>query len=177
MNKVIADFFACDGGPHVLLPASAASSWNGMGENYDPLDPETDYVRACNVEPPVGTISVGDQDALVIAGSPPMTAWGKTGGEGAINIFIFEEWQVDDLELLASAALTEMQSVQAMDTQIRWNLADKGVILMFAGDLPGKAVYGEVHVPLSAGSYTISYSQYDGVQGKMSLLHLRQLHS
>ena len=60
-------YFSCEGGPHLLLPKSMRSEWRGMGDDYDPTRSDTDYARACAVEPPIGLIHVGSQQALVSA--------------------------------------------------------------------------------------------------------------
>lgn len=173
MNRdIIAESFACDGGPHILLPASVASQWHGMGVNNDPLDQATDYSRACSVEPPLGLLAIGDEQALVLAGSPAISAWGH-GENGAVNIYIFEAWASEDLDELARTALAEIS--QFVDTNLRWSIPDNSIILMFAGDSPGKAVYGEVTIRLLEGNYSILYGHYDGVTGEVSILQLRPL--
>jgi hypothetical protein len=166
------NYFVCDGGPHLLLPRSVRNHWGGMGGNYDPLDPTTDYGRACKVEPPFGLIQVGESHALVLADSPAMSAWGPALPEGTINLFIFEEWKTTDLDALTDHALAAIPAENMLDTGVRWNLTEEGLSLMFAGDQPGNAAYGEMQIPTVPGIYWVFNARYDSEQGKLWIIRL-----
>jgi len=42
-------YLAADGGPHMLLPAEAASAWTGASSMLAAANPNSDYGRACAV--------------------------------------------------------------------------------------------------------------------------------
>lgn len=167
-------YFACDGGPHLVLPASARAFWRGVGANYDPLDPNTDYARACGVEPPTGLIPVGTEQALVLAGSPPMSAWSGVPEQGSICLHIFRSWSNPNLDSLASAAVEALPADKLTDTGLRWTVRERGLVLMFAGDIPGKSAYGELPIPVPEGTYVIHTGNYEGDAGKVLIVRLER---
>jgi hypothetical protein len=82
-------YLAADGGPHMFLPAEAASKWKGVSA-FRIMDPDTDYGRACaaTVNRPMALIAVGRAKAVVFA-DPPMTAWGVSA-DGLVEIYVLE---------------------------------------------------------------------------------------
>lgn len=167
-------YFACDGGPHLVLPVSARLLWRGVSDCYDPLDPNTDYARACSVEPPAGLISVGTEQALVLAGSPPMSAWSGATDQGDVFVHVFESWSNPDLDSLARSAMRAIPADNLADTGLRWTVGEGGLILMFAGDIPGKSAYGEVPIPAPPGQYRVCTGNYEGDAGKLLIVRLQR---
>jgi hypothetical protein len=49
-----------------------------------------------------------------------------------------------------------------------------GLTLMFAGDKPGNAVYGEIPIPAPVGTYKISTSPYQGKHGSLLIVRLER---
>ena len=153
------DYLACEGGPHIVLPKSLASQWKGHQIGSNPLNPATDYGRACNVSGRYGLISVGSGKAFVLA-DPPMSAWAKaTSGEG-MDIFVLEMLSTTDLDALIERAQGTCSPEQFADSGLRWELDGEGLSLLFAGDKPGSAVYGEHSIPTQAGTYAILEAKY-----------------
>jgi hypothetical protein len=67
MNKY--PYLAADGGPHMLLPAEAASAWKGVSSMAAVTNPKSDYGRAgaATASAQMGVIPVGSTTALVFA--------------------------------------------------------------------------------------------------------------
>lgn len=146
------EYFACDGGPHLLLPSALASEWKGVENPDDVLDPATDYGRACAAsDERIALLPVGDGHALVLP-NPPMTAW-AAGPDGSIELYILESWSTEDLDALIDEARAAAPSPST--GALQWKVADGGAVLMFAGDTVEDAVYETVHVPLQAGLYMV----------------------
>lgn len=166
-------YFVSDGGPHIVLPASVRSLWRGVGENYDPTDETTDYARACAVPPPVGLIGVGHQQALVLAGSPSMTAWNTSVRQDALNIYLLESWSTPQIEDLLRSAVAEALANEPTDTGFRWNVGDD-LVVMFAGDRGSAATYGQGALPRLNGQYAIYTGRYEGKLGTLLLVRLER---
>jgi hypothetical protein len=168
-------FFACDGGPHVVLPFSLRGEWSGAGMDYDPADESSDYARACAVRKAAALIAVGKGHALVLGGSPPVSAWGILPDRKTVCFYVFDEWKSEDLDALARKAVSEIPAGKMVDTRYQWALKAEPLALMFAGDIPGRAVYGEQKVPVKAGTYRILKGRYEGDRGKVSFFCLQPL--
>ena len=69
------DYLACDGGPHMLLPVALSGQWKGVTSMLNPLDPKTDYGRACAAveTSQMAVVSVGGGQALVFQ-DPPLSS-------------------------------------------------------------------------------------------------------
>jgi Immunity protein 21 len=147
------EYFACDGGPHLLLPSALASEWKGVENPDDVLDPTTDYGRACAAsDEGIALLPVGDGHALVLGPNPPMTAW-TTAPDGSIEVYIVETWSTGDLDALIDEARAAA-SWPSTDA-IQWRAPEGGVVLMFAGDTVDAAAYGAMPIPLPAGLYRV----------------------
>ncbi|RPJ60862.1 MAG: hypothetical protein EHM23_01980 [Acidobacteria bacterium] len=158
--------FATDGGPHMILPNAARDSWNGVGEDFDDiLDPSTDYGRACLVEEPVGLLSVGNHQALVLSGSPPMSGWMKGPQPDSIDVLVFNRWSEEGPEELAEKIVPKLTSKDFANTGLKWTVEGDGATLMSAVDRPGNSAYGEIPMRLSSGAYEILQARYEGRKG------------
>jgi len=148
-----------DGGPHILLPLAVAAKWKGSRINMvNPLDPKTDYGRACSIKGEWELIDVAGMPALVLA-DPPMSACSRSSGTNELNVFVLHAWEKDDLDSLldrasSQASLTETKAIMRFD--------EKGAALIFAGDKPGETVYGEARVALEPGQYRLFTGRYKG---------------
>ena len=89
-----------DGGPFIVLPESAIGSWHGVVGDRDPLDPQTDYGRACAIKGKFELIPVGNEQALVLGPDPPMVAYSPRSTANEIDLFILEAWNKVDLDTL-----------------------------------------------------------------------------
>jgi hypothetical protein len=167
------EWFACDGGPHLILPRSLRRRWRGVENLADVLDPRTDYGRACAVAPPVGLIPVGDGAAVVLAGSPAMTGWRHSPHYEGVDFYVLEDLRAAGPDGLVEAALSALALNAIVDTGLRLMLKKAGLILMFAGDASGGAAYGEVGIATPPGVYRIMKAHHEGAEGSLWVIRLR----
>ena len=163
-------FFSCDGGPHLLLSNSERNRW-GKNHPADVLNPGSDYARACNIKPPFGFIDVGKTQALVLGGNPAISGWDLLPN-GGLDLFIFERWSRPELDVLRILASAVQNGVALSDTLVEWKIPEGGVTLMFAGDHPGKSVYGEEIIPIQPGTYRIIRGWHEDSRGAVLLLRI-----
>ncbi len=140
-----------EGGPQILLPNYLRGRWRGLPLNADPLDPSTDYGRACALTDDVGLLPVGAGQTLVLGQSPPMVAWSPRSPAGAQDVFILESWMVD-LDALLDAVLA---AAVFRETGRSWKISEPGASLCWAGDDPANPIVSPIEIPLAAGDYHI----------------------
>jgi hypothetical protein len=100
----------------------------------------------------------GPGQALVLA-NPPMSAWGRSP-EGWIDVYDLRTWDDTNLDaLIQRAVATPTNSMVNTGTTLA--LHQIGMLLLFAGDRPGDAVYGESRIPIAPGSYEILEGRFD----------------
>jgi hypothetical protein len=147
-----------DGGPHLALPNELSASWKGVDPHKaDPVDPTTDYGRACTAteKKRMTLLPVGGGEAIVLQ-NPPMSAWGRSP-EGWVDLYYLETVGMD---AAITRAVENTPTQRMRDTGRLIQLKEPGMTLLFAGDRPGDAVYGEEPIPLPAGAYRILEGEY-----------------
>jgi hypothetical protein len=154
------DYLACDGGPHLVLPAELASQWNGGSL----LGVGGDYARACAAvnTKERGVVSVGTGKALVMR-HPGLSSWG-TSGEGWVDIYDIGLVKDTDLDALIDRAIAAVPTSAMVNTGESLGLLSPDLFLLFAGDTTTSTAYGVYRIPLAAGSYTILQGRY-GIPG------------
>ena len=160
--------FACDGGPHLLLPVSLGPAWRGTAATEDVLDPSSDYGRACAAAEPISIIPVADGQAVVLGGSPPMSSWAFASDPSHFVVFVLHDWNTDDPDLLLAAAHVDLPAAPLTDTTLQWHVPFEGAALLFAGDRLTDPVYEPLHLPIAAGHYHISAADYDSHLGALT---------
>jgi hypothetical protein len=160
-----------EGGPHLLLPDYLRGAWHGHHIGLRPLDPATDYGRACGVAGEFGLITVGAGHALVLGQSPPMVAWSPHSPLGVEDIFVLKSWEHTDLDALLDAALAK---AAFQETGLVWDVRQSGGSIYYAGDDPiHPLLAGRIAVPLQAGTYKILRSDYiDATMGSVIVIRL-----
>lgn len=156
------EYLACDGGPHVLLPMVVSAKWKGHKLRLtNPLDPSTDYGRACAVTGKWGIISVAGSNALVLA-NPPMSACKPGPKEGSIEIYVLQAWSSTNTDELLDRAFAQTPPEGFASTGAKITFDGSGGLLLYAGDKPGDTVYGESVIPTKAATYSIFTAHYKG---------------
>jgi hypothetical protein len=94
------NYLACEGGPHLVLPKSLRSNWQGIRSPADALNPASEYGKACAAvaNQRMATIAVGSGRAILLQ-DPPMSAWGRSP-EGWVDLYYLEAWSDEDLDAL-----------------------------------------------------------------------------
>jgi hypothetical protein len=159
-----------EGGPHLLLPDYLRGAWRGHDTGLRPLDPATDYGRACAVAGEFGLIPVGVGHALVLGQDPPMVAWSPHSPPRVEDIFVLKSWEHTDLDALLDAALGK---AAFQETGLIWDVRESGGSIYYAGDDPIHPIAGRIAVPLLAGTYKILRSEYtDVTMGSLVVIRL-----
>jgi immunity protein 21 of polymorphic toxin system len=162
-----------DGGPHLLLPNSGREYW-GKNHPVDVLTPGSDYQRACKIEPPFGFVDIGHTKGLVLAGNPMITTWGELPDKSGIDVCVFESWKSDNVDVLQTLALTAQSAANFSSMGLDWVIPEGGLTLMYSGDRPGHSEYGEVSVPLKAGTYQVLKGSFQNDLGKVMIARVRE---
>jgi len=154
------DYLACDGGPHLVLPRELSPQWKGGGSIAAVLNPKSDYGRACaaTASRQMNLITVGAGQAMVLA-NPPLSAWGHSP-EGWVDIYYLNAWPDTNTDSMLKRAVSATPTSAMTDTGKTIALTQPGLILLFAGDKPGRTAYGEYPIPIDPGSYQILEGHY-----------------
>jgi hypothetical protein len=154
------NYLAADGGPHMLLPAEAASSWSGAPSMAAATNPKSDYGRACAAVAvaQMGVIPVGGTSAVVF-NDPPMTAWG-TSADGMIEVYYLKQWTSMNLDALVTKATAALPTASMTDSGNVLQFKEPGAYLLFAGDTPNSTAYGVHRLPVQPGKYKLLVGTY-----------------
>lgn len=166
-------YFACDAGPHLVIPSSTEPLWTGIGDNYDPTNTDTDYYRACQLEAPAGLIDVGNELALILGGNPAMTAYSNLEGS-SLHLFVIEGLDKADPDRLIDEALESQLSEKTLGRRLDWSVTSSRLTLMFAGDKPSHPTYGKLQIDIHPGTYRILPRRHEGPSGRLWLLRFEQ---
>jgi hypothetical protein len=153
-------YLAADGGPHMLLPAEAASAWTGAQSMRAVTNPKSDYGRAlaATANAQMGVIPVGSSSALIFA-DPPMTAWG-TSADGLVEIYYLKSWRSMNLDALIAKATAALPTQGLTDSGIVLRFREPDAFLLFAGDTPSSTAYGAYRVKIVPGQYKVLTGNY-----------------
>jgi hypothetical protein len=156
------EYLTCDGGPYILMPKAVSAKWKGHKIKLtNPLEPSTDYGRACAVTGKWGIISVAGSNALVLV-NPPMSACKPNLKEETIEIYVLQAWSSTNLDELLDRAITHTASEDFADTGASLTFDGSGGLLLWAGDKPGGTTYGESIIPTKAARYSVFSAHYKG---------------
>jgi hypothetical protein len=165
--------FTSDGGPHLLLPNSVREYW-GRNHPGDVLTSGSDYQRACKIKPPFGLIDIGPAKALVLASNPMITTWEQLPDGSGIDVCVFESWKSDDMDVLQSLVLTAQSAASSFNIGLDWVIPEGGLTLMYSGDRPGRSQYGEMNIPLKAGTYRVLKGSFQNNLGTVIIARVRE---
>lgn len=170
MNKY--EYLCSDGGPFIVIPKSLSTKWKGHKINLlDPLNPKTDYGRACSVEGNWGKIKVDNGEALVFA-DPAMISWKYFEEKGHLEVYVLKMWKTTDMDSLLDQAISNITSDSFKDTAITMSVDDSGLILIYAGDKIGDSMYGESHLAVDPGLYKIHVAHFKNENEEIELYRL-----
>jgi hypothetical protein len=166
-------YVACDGGPHLLLPAALAGAWSGAPSPAAVLNPASDYGRACAAaaHAQMAAIPVGNGSALVFD-NPPMSAWG-TSSDGLVEVYYLKSWTDADLDALITRATAALPTASLKDSGNVFALTQPDAFLLFAGDTPTNSAYGVARVRIASGTYHVLVGTYSGKGGSITIYRLK----
>jgi hypothetical protein len=157
------------GGPHIVIPQSQVEFWKGHEFGDDPLDPATDYGRACAISQDFDLIPVGSGRALVVA-NPPFVAWSPRSSTDSINLFVLQEWTDTDLDSLLDTATKDSLLKSTGKT---WRIDDDLLRLHYAADDPEQPLYGRIDIPCRPDEYEILSAPYESDLGEVIVLRFQ----
>ena len=171
MNKY--PYLAADGGPHMLLPAEAASAWKGAPSMLSITNPKSDYGRAggATANAQMGVIPVGSTIALVFA-DPPMTAWG-TSVDGMVEVYYLKSWTGMNLDALIAKATAALPTASLTNSGTVLQLHEPDAFLLFGGDTPSSTAYGVHRVKIPTGKYNVLIGTYTAAGESVTVYRLQ----
>ncbi|MCK5272536.1 MAG: hypothetical protein KAJ52_08155 [Sedimentisphaerales bacterium] len=167
-------YLCSDGGPFIVIQNSLSSKWRGHKINMaNPLDPKTDYGRACSIKDKWGMITVGMGTALVLA-DPPMISLGRSEGDKCIDIYVLQMWSNQNLDSLIDQALSGTSVDEFIDTGKLLEVDDSGLLILYAGDKVGDTIYGELNIAVNYGIYSLYKAHYRDKNVELDIYRLRK---
>ncbi|MFC7308376.1 Imm21 family immunity protein [Streptomyces monticola] len=148
------------GGPLVIVSESALGTWRTGTEaaSADESSDWGDYDRACQVDEYIGTLHVGDAEALVLADSPDSTTF-------LPNRMLFIRWGGADSENDILAALDSALDVAEWESPVQWTVPAGPVVLFDAAwsgtDLPDHQPDNHLSIDLPSGTYVAEYANVE----------------
>ncbi|MCP2341368.1 Imm21 family immunity protein [Actinomadura rupiterrae] len=139
------------GGPLLVAPRTALDRWQGVTDDDGPVETWGDYGRACSVEGYIGTVPIGDEQALVLGEDPALTTF--LPGE-----LLFLRWIAADSEAAITGAAR-----RALRAGVRWDEDEDlvwsapGPVVHFDSALAGAEAEADDHlvVDLAPGRYRV----------------------
>lgn len=169
------EYLASDGGPHLVLPKELAKRWSGVTSwnPAAPLDPKSDYGRACAVASQLrlGLIDVGSGHAMVLP-DPPMSAWGHSP-ESWVDIYVLKGWNDMNLDALIQRAVAAAPTKKMTDRGLQLTLKEPGLLLLAATDSPSESAYGVHSIPIETGTYRILEGTYKAAADEVLIYRLQ----
>lgn len=162
-------FVESAGGPLIVVPHRALSSWEGVRPpsngrvvdvpwQFDPSTPATDYDRACNAPGLISTIPVANSEALILGSYTDNAAWLPNVGGETVGAFV-RLISIDD----GARFEQEMYRVLAEEpspSELQW-IVDDAVRLFDAASTNGGTLLREyIDVPLVSGTYAVTTVSY-----------------
>lgn len=153
------------GGPLILLPKGNVGEWAGVPA--PPSDPISgDYQRAVDVEGDIGTIPVGPDAGLVLAGEPlPAALLSTDGGAGLLIV----RWISAPNDESARQAIVS-GSISFVPESFLFDVRSPGVVLMDAAS-PGTASMECLECELAPGTYAVATAELKSDPETHLLLH------
>lgn len=162
------------GGPFLVAPESELGHWGGVADDDDmdgPVETWGDYGRACSVERSIGLVTIGSQQALVLADEPARTTYLP-----AERMFV--RWVAADSEeeLVAAARRALREHITwDPDEDLVWEVREP--VLLFDSAWAGTEIEvdNKLHIALDPGRYRVraTYIEDRGEGNWMILVQLQ----
>lgn len=151
-------YFCSDGGPFVLMPSELRDKWKGVENMLDPLDPKTDYGKACTITGDFGVIDVRDNQCLVV--DAPLMAVDLKKPDKSLSIYLLKQWKSQNLDSMIDQSAEEAENRAFTNTGKTVELKTDQLTFMWAGDVYGNCVYAFTDLNLPNGLYQISTADW-----------------
>lgn len=152
------------GGPLIIVPEVALSNWEGVARTT--IGSRTDYDRACAVDDNVGTIAIGDFEALVLGDEPLRTTWLPDDIGGWIVRWVYAESEDE----ISSFVRDNVRNVALDERAVTFNVP--GSCVLFDSAEPGYRITGDsLFVRLPPGHYVVRSGMATPSESMRILLH------
>ncbi|MEV1333932.1 Imm21 family immunity protein [Micromonospora costi] len=158
------------GGPLIVVPTSALTTWRGASADFDPGDLDTwgDYGRACQIDGYAGSLDTGDDQALVLGDEPASTTY--LSDQRLFIRWIYADSEEDVIRLIPKAVETA-----GWEEAGTWTTS--GPARLFDSTLAGDELEHEHHltVDVAPGTYLIRTAYVEPEDGTaLVLVHLAE---
>jgi hypothetical protein len=168
------EYTCSDGGPFIVIPKSLGSKWKGHKISLlNPLNPKTDYGRACAIEGKSAMIKVSNGNALVLQ-EPPMVSWRRVDDGKSIDIYCLQMWHEESLDSLLDRVAAKISSAAFADAGSSMEVDASGLLVMYAGDKAGDPIYGQIEITTEQGTYDLSTAQYKTADDEVDVYRLKR---
>lgn len=169
-------YFCSDGGPFVLITSEVKGKWRGVENILNPLDPKTDYGKACSsiisgVKDGFGIISAHASKVLVV--DAPMLAMEPVSKNDTLDIYILKEWKTTDMDSMIEQCKKDLSNKAFRATGETIEMRTNDVTFMWAGDVYGKCVCAFSDFKMQKGKYELLKSEWKDTElGEIVVLRL-----
>jgi Immunity protein 21 len=162
------NWYETQGGPFLLMGDANLSSWRGSSVSMENNVFESDYERVCHVKEYVGLISVGGEDALVLADEPMPTAILQTE-----DVFYIIRWIWCQSHLMADHHFEKIpKDTVAISENLNWMIKSKNLILLDAADsFQGSNNLCKLKIKINPGTYMVTTGSYEPTSKAKFLIH------
>jgi len=173
MNKY--KYFCSDGGPFILITSEIRDKWGGVENMFNPLDPKTDYGKACGIissaEGDFGIINSRKSEALVV--DAPMLAMEQTNKDEVLDIYLLKEWHTNDMDSMIEKCQKDVENKPFENTGKTIEFKTDEVTFMYAGDVYGEFAYNFSNFKIQKGKYELLKFEWENQKlGKITVLKL-----
>jgi len=161
-------WISSEGGPLLVAPQSAVSSWAGVPDLDGPAQARDDYGRACSVDGYIGLVDVGERQALVLGDEPAMTTY--LAGERLFLRWVAAQ-EEDDLIHAARRALHGVPDGDQTE-EVLWEV--DGPVVLFDSGRAGTELEPDtcLVVDLEPATYRVRAVYREDGENWMILVHL-----
>jgi hypothetical protein len=166
------------GGPFLLVDEENLLTWGGVIDPipphgldlYSPSGVPTDYDRACNVDGPIGSITVGDAPALVFGEEALCATWLGSAGddEGKIVRYSFADSEKEVLQSISTMPETAF-------TQRQLFSVSRSHLFLFDSAIAGgnieKFPSDYIAIELPCGTYDVATATYSPEHRMYVIVH------
>jgi hypothetical protein len=156
-------YFCSDGGPFVLMSSELRQSWKGVGVRslLNPLDPKTDYGKACTVTSDFGVVNVRNSQCLVVnADLAALIALDPNTPDDYLSIYLLKTLKNTNLDATIDQCIKECEQPSFTKTGSTIEFKTDQLTFMWAGDVYADCLYSFADLDLPKGLYEISTADW-----------------
>jgi hypothetical protein len=152
-------YFCSDGGPFVLISSELRQKWKGVGVRslLNPLDPKTDYGKACTITTDFGVVNIRNSQCLVVnADLAALIALDPNAPDDYLSIYLLKTLKNTNLDATIDQCIKACEQLSFTKTGSTIKFKTDQLTFMWAGDVYGDCLYSFTDLNLPNGVYEIS---------------------